>query len=50
MDIKFEPPVLRGTEEERIRQIELWFKQLCENLNIAFDMMEGEINGRLKNP
>ena len=42
MEIKFEPPRLEGSGEEKLRQLEAWVRVLCEKLNIAFDMKERE--------
>lgn len=46
MDIKFEPPRLQGTPEQKLHQLEAWVRNLCEKLNIAFDEREANKNGR----
>lgn len=43
MIIKFEPPRLEGTAEQKLQQLELWVRVLCEKLNICFESLESEV-------
>jgi hypothetical protein len=44
MDIKFTPPRLSGTPEERLRQLNLWLATFLQSLNIMLEGLEIEID------
>ena len=43
MDIKFNPPVLTGTDREKLQTLEKWLAQFCEKLNVAFQIIQEEV-------
>ena len=42
MDIKFEPPKLEGTAEQKLEMLERWVKKLCAELNMLFDTLRSK--------
>ena len=46
MDIKFEPPTLNGSKEEKEKQLIAWLRNFCMELNLAFDILESEVKDK----
>ena len=40
MGDKITPPILTGTDSEKLAQLIVWISKLCTQLNIKFDSIE----------